>query len=37
MTKKIIGDLGGAMRQESQVGLGTTVTILLPPHVSVQQ
>lgn len=37
MTKKIIGDLGGALSLESQVELGTTVTILLPPYLSVQQ
>jgi len=37
MTKKIIGDLGGSLRLESQVGRGTTVTIFLPPYVSIQQ
>jgi len=36
MTKKIIGDLGGFLRLESQVGLGTTVTMLLPPYVLLQ-
>jgi PAS domain S-box-containing protein len=37
MTKKIIDDLGGSLRLESQVGRGTTVTIFLPPYVSIQR
>ncbi len=37
MTKKIIGDLGGFLRLESQVGFGTTVTMLLPPYVALQE
>lgn len=36
MTKKIIGDLGGSLHLESQVGTGTTVSINLPPFIPVE-
>jgi signal transduction histidine kinase len=37
MTKKILDDLGGSVEIKSQVGQGTTVTLLLPPFFALEK